>query len=238
MTSSIKNCVIIHYMLGLGINSEWNDAAVLSMFSTMISFDIFLKLMKDPLWADPRDGYFDSVDDDLDSLPAPWTLGWTGALTVPKSLFYAIGGFDEVFSGWGVEDIDFSYRLWKTGASFSSMRDCPSLHIPHPTESLEKKMSSNRENMKRFHRKNYQFETEMYYLYSGPYCNQVISRFNHLVITHLIPKYSMGFLRRVNSEIEINGILQKSLLIGIDQVIVASALNVNHIFVFNKTILT
>jgi glycosyltransferase involved in cell wall biosynthesis len=48
----------------------------------------------------------------------PWTLTWSGNLAVRRRLFDRIGGFDQNFRGYGLEDVELGYRLWKSRASF------------------------------------------------------------------------------------------------------------------------
>ena len=38
-----------------------------------------------------------------------------GAVAVDRQKFLAIGGFDELYAPWTVEDVDLSYRAWKRG---------------------------------------------------------------------------------------------------------------------------
>jgi len=45
----------------------------------------------------------------------PFLHFYTGNLSVPHSLFVRVGGFDETFSFYGFEDIDFGYRLTQLG---------------------------------------------------------------------------------------------------------------------------
>ncbi len=230
-----RNSVILHYTLGIYLQPTEEDCSIIDSLSPGKLLEISRRLMRQPSWADPREDTFDLVNDDLNRLPAPWSIGWSCALTAPRHLVQNIGGFDETFIGWGAEDIDFSLRLHQAGASFLLMRDCPALHLPHPTADRNEKEQANQANMVKIHRKNYRLDTEMLYLYGGAYCNQVIGRLEYTQITTILPAYPLTLLSRINSEIL--GAARNSLLVGIDNSITAGHLNVNHVFVFSQTTL-
>ena len=50
-----------------------------------------------------------------DPTNVPFLHFYTGNLSIPRSLFARVGGFDESFSFYGFEDIDFGYRLTQLG---------------------------------------------------------------------------------------------------------------------------
>ena len=59
-------------------------------------------------------------------------LFWSLSFAVSPETHYAIGGFDETFTGWGAEDTDYGRRahrreiaLWKVGGAWT-------YHQPHP----------------------------------------------------------------------------------------------------------
>jgi hypothetical protein len=55
-----------------------------------------------------------------------------GAILVPKSVFEEIGGFDEYFEIWGLEDNDLLYRLRKKGYALQvQTKHCFIYHIWH-----------------------------------------------------------------------------------------------------------
>lgn len=47
-----------------------------------------------------------------------WHLCYSCNFSVPAALFRDVGGFDETFTGWGLEDCELAYRLGLAGASF------------------------------------------------------------------------------------------------------------------------
>jgi GT2 family glycosyltransferase len=70
--------------------------------------------------------------DDLADFRFAWVLGTTANLSVRRSLLEEAGGFDTGFRGWGMEDTDLSYRLWRAGARFRVEREAVNYHQIHP----------------------------------------------------------------------------------------------------------
>jgi GT2 family glycosyltransferase len=48
-------------------------------------------------------------------VPGPIAYAFGGAVAVSAEKFDAIGGFDDLYAPWTVEDVDLSYRAWKRG---------------------------------------------------------------------------------------------------------------------------
>ena len=71
----------------------------------------------------------------LESASEPFWAFLTGNCSFPRELGIEIGGFDEAMKGWGLEDQEFGYRLWKTGRHrFIRLPDALALHIEHPRD--------------------------------------------------------------------------------------------------------
>ncbi|ACU69430.1 glycosyl transferase family 2 [Catenulispora acidiphila DSM 44928] len=84
---------------------------------------------------DEPDNYHAIVDkygDELADFRFGWVLATTANLSVPRALLDKIGGFDDGFQGWGVEDTDLSYRLWQAGTRFRIERAAVNHHQVHP----------------------------------------------------------------------------------------------------------
>lgn len=90
------------------------------------------RLQADPRHRDLRDRAFLRYGDDLASLPAPWCLFWTCNAAVSTEAARRVGGFDENFRSWGVEDVEFAYRLHRRGVPFHLVRQGAGIHYPHP----------------------------------------------------------------------------------------------------------
>ena len=64
---------------------------------------------------------------------AAWQRGH-GAFCVSRSIWQAIGGFDEGYNGrYGIDDLDFMFRLFLAGVFCKSDFEGYVIHIPHPT---------------------------------------------------------------------------------------------------------
>ncbi|HEY9842632.1 MAG TPA: glycosyltransferase [Candidatus Obscuribacterales bacterium] len=47
--------------------------------------------------------------------PAPQAYAWSGNFGLSAEVFWSVGGFDETFQGWGLEDIDLAHRFVNAG---------------------------------------------------------------------------------------------------------------------------
>jgi peptidoglycan/xylan/chitin deacetylase (PgdA/CDA1 family) len=72
--------------------------------------------------------------DNVDWLPEPWRLAYTGNLSVTRAALARAGGFARDFSGWGLEDLDLGYRLFEAGAPFVFSRFAVGYHIVDASE--------------------------------------------------------------------------------------------------------
>jgi GT2 family glycosyltransferase len=59
-----------------------------------------------------------------------WALS-TCNCSYPASSALDCGGFDEAINGWGLEDQEFGYRLWKSGLTFAYSHHALGTHIEH-----------------------------------------------------------------------------------------------------------
>lgn len=74
-----------------------------------------------------------------------WEYFFTAYCAVKKDAFKKVGGFDDNFKGWGVEDDELGYRLNKVG-KLEYNYNAYGVHIPHPRD-LYKCLYSNRINL-------------------------------------------------------------------------------------------
>jgi glycosyltransferase involved in cell wall biosynthesis len=61
----------------------------------------------------------------------PWSFFITNNCSVRKDTIIEAGMFDEGYEGWGCEDLDLGYRLYKNGCIFIK-QDIKSVHQEHP----------------------------------------------------------------------------------------------------------
>ena len=69
--------------------------------------------------------------DDFGGFQLPWALGATGNLAVRREHVEAVGGFDEAFTGWGLEDTELLYRLSLGGLGTAVVRGALNYHQLH-----------------------------------------------------------------------------------------------------------
>ncbi|WNB90300.1 glycosyltransferase family 2 protein [Bacillus sp. NEB1478] len=68
----------------------------------------------------------------LTGFQIPWIAFLTGNVSIRKELLQTAGQFDETFNGWGFEDWELGYRIYKLGATFAYSQNVASYHQEHP----------------------------------------------------------------------------------------------------------
>jgi len=68
---------------------------------------------------------------ELKSFFIPWIFFVTSNVSVGKTHLVEVGLFDENFTGWGGEDYELGYRLYKHGLKYRLCRDAISYHQHH-----------------------------------------------------------------------------------------------------------
>ena len=62
----------------------------------------------------------------------PWSLCWTASIAVSRTVLEEHSlYFDESFTGWGAEDIEWGYRLQRHGVALVFADDLWAIHLPH-----------------------------------------------------------------------------------------------------------
>jgi glycosyltransferase involved in cell wall biosynthesis len=78
----------------------------------------------------------DIYGSDLKGYNFPWSFFITNNCSASKESIINAGMFDEKYEGWGCEDLDLGYRLYKNECRFIK-RDIRSIHQEHPVISIE-----------------------------------------------------------------------------------------------------
>jgi GT2 family glycosyltransferase len=117
------------------------------------------QIMNNPMFHDERLEHFQNVDLE----PFFWMHFYTGASSVEKDVFEAVGGFDESFTTWGSEDVDLGYRIAQKGIIEFLPQFC-SIHIPHQKDVL-KQETTNIQNTIKMLRKYKSWEFEVLYAF-------------------------------------------------------------------------
>lgn len=64
---------------------------------------------------------------------APWIMFITRCVSIKRKYFNEVGGFEERFTTYGIEDWELGYRLHKHGLPFKSVRRIIGFHQEHPS---------------------------------------------------------------------------------------------------------
>jgi len=140
-------CVQTDFLWALDwVHQRTNDAVVLGYLSGYNLHDIgFTHSVEDVKKGDPaiipdrsREPALRACFDNVDWLEEPWRLAYTGNLSTTKKALAKAGGFARDFSGWGLEDLDLGYRLFKTGAAFVFSRFAIGFHVVDASETTSR----------------------------------------------------------------------------------------------------
>lgn len=102
-----------------------------------------------PVRLDSREKLLKGYSYCLSHLNHPWSLAYTCVFSVSKSLLEQ-ERFDESFTGWGLEDIEFAFRLCQRGARAAFSPCIPGYHLYHDRTFDAKRYESWLANLARF----------------------------------------------------------------------------------------
>jgi glycosyltransferase involved in cell wall biosynthesis len=122
---------------------------------------VFRRYQQDPALQEFRHDAFTTVGFDLSRRAVPWLLFWTLNVSVNATDFRSVGGFDDDFRGWGVEDLELGYRLSRhRGVEFVGSRECWAFDMPHDRD-RSANLASNDRNVLQFLHKHPAPEVEL-----------------------------------------------------------------------------
>lgn len=78
-----------------------------------------------------RKNYVRNLGEDLTGIYIPWYSGGAGNMSVNREAVSTVEGFDENFQGWGLEDIEFEYRLYNAEYRFAFGKRAVAFHQLH-----------------------------------------------------------------------------------------------------------
>lgn len=110
----------------------------------------------------------------------PWSFGWTGLIalrhnTVIEYQLY----FDEEFHGWGVDDLEWSYRICQNGIPIVLCKNIYALHLPHVRNAIANTKTEKR-NYIRFLRKWPRLDVELAKAFGDVRSNEMLLQLNTL----------------------------------------------------------
>lgn len=126
--------------------------------------DVVAGFRDDPAFQDERHKALLECDFDLTRRIIPWILFYSLNVSVQAADFWAVGGFDEQFCGWGFEDIELGFRLFRHGLSFRVTRDAWIVEWPHERQHVEVNLKEAMVNLERFLQKHPEPAVELLWL--------------------------------------------------------------------------
>jgi glycosyltransferase involved in cell wall biosynthesis len=103
----------------------------------------------------------------------PWAFAWTGLIALPAASVREHGlYFDEEFEGWGVDDLEWGYRVCATGIPILVRADVCAIHVPHTRDMLANQVTE-RENYRRFLRKWAKPDVELAHAFGDVEANRI-----------------------------------------------------------------
>ncbi|XVS60924.1 glycosyltransferase [Actinosynnema sp. CA-299493] len=111
------------------------SAPVIETSAAMTSEEAVRHYRESPDFADARHLAFERFGFDLSRCTVPWQWFWSMNCSVRAEDFRAVGGFAEEFRGWGGEDLELAFRLFRHGTGFAVSRDAWAVEAPHPKAS-------------------------------------------------------------------------------------------------------
>jgi GT2 family glycosyltransferase len=129
-----KPVAVIGYVFGIDQKNLYRKYLT-DLVDVKCPENTFKALMSEDLLLDIREECYELCNGEINNLPAPWALFWGNNNSLPRSVIEKVGFFDEKFNfNWGMEDVEFGYRLYKENISFELNREAKALHYPHDND--------------------------------------------------------------------------------------------------------
>ena len=128
------------YVYGI-YHEEKSDCELINLIDTNDVESSIQRLQKKSTYHDLRESSYQKYNDQIELLPAPWFYFWTCHVSVTAISLEKVGMFDENYDeNWGMEDNDLGLRLNSTGIDILLLRNANSIHYPHSTNNLNRKV--------------------------------------------------------------------------------------------------
>lgn len=124
-----KNVAVIGSVYGLP--ATLSDTVFSEYIRTEDLDKVFQLVCDDEKYNDLRENCLRYYNNSMENMIAPYSFFWTGNVSVDKNTFINVGGFDENITGWGMEDIELGYRLFRLGVRFVYVQEAKGIHLPH-----------------------------------------------------------------------------------------------------------
>jgi glycosyltransferase involved in cell wall biosynthesis len=124
-----EHCAIIGY--AHNYNPDHPVQEVGEFIGRMTPEEIVERFRDHPGFVDVRYKHYAECGFDLNTRAVPWNLLYTVNFSCRAEDFRAIGGFDDAFRGWGGEDMELGFRLYRHGVPFRISMDAWVIETPH-----------------------------------------------------------------------------------------------------------
>lgn len=121
-------------------------------FGTVSLPEVVRRNADDPLFQDIRHSEFERVGFDLMKFTVPWTYFAAMNCSMRAAEFWAVGGYDEMFKSWGMEDTELGFRLCRNGVALTLSLDAWTIEAP-VDRAVKRRLGSVTRNARLFHDK-------------------------------------------------------------------------------------
>jgi glycosyltransferase involved in cell wall biosynthesis len=146
------HAVVVGYIYGYNLASRGPEVEI-ELLETLAPAEVVARFGDEPDFIDMRHKHFVRCGFDLNSRAIPWNLLFSGNFSVRASDFWGAGGFDESFIGWGGEDAELAFRLYRRGLTFRITRDGWVIEWPHERPPFPVLKKQNKDNLERYIRR-------------------------------------------------------------------------------------
>ena len=176
--SSNSNQAVLGYIYDFDEYNE-NEQYLIELNIDPALTDSYFSKLEDLNLLDLRESTFKKLGDDLSLWPAPWAIFYTGYLSIRKETIMKVGLFDESFTSWGFEDIDYGLLMFVNNVQIVLNRNLKSIHVPHEKSRAVIGEEVIKNTKKILHKKYNLKETEIYInVVNGRLLNEILSDFN------------------------------------------------------------
>jgi glycosyltransferase involved in cell wall biosynthesis len=208
-----QNVCIVGQVLGYGNNMDGDVTSVNAR-----SYAYYKKVLGE-LWdgvANPPDPRFQVVH------VLPWAFAWTGLIALPAAAVRDHGlFFDEEFRGWGVEDLEWGYRICASGIPIVLRADVYGLHLPHVRDAVAN-FRKGRGNWLRFLRKWPRPDVELAAAFGDVDANSLFPEFQRELKE--VNRRAGGTLGTISGTINGNRVIVIGASLGVEQRVIDPAL--------------
>ncbi|GAA4689952.1 glycosyltransferase [Phytohabitans rumicis] len=120
-------------VVGYGYGYQYVESlsTVREILDRMSPEEVIAHFKDDPTFLDVRHEEWAKTGFELGGRPMPWLYYWSLNCSARRDDFWAVGGFDEELRGWGPEDFELGYRLYRSGVELVLSRDAWVVAAPH-----------------------------------------------------------------------------------------------------------